>query len=503
MAYPDNNTAVLSPVAPPSTPQQYSGGPDAMKESVKPAVPGVSSSVAQVTLEYPETFKSIVNNVNNASSPQARVALSDAVAKHNTETQEYRPNQKTQWDKVIVNVLGRNYNEALKWFNGGGVVEKEARDLNNEVFFREENDFGYTGRIKNREGKFLTPDQIKNLDQKGGIFTDTDKKALQTAPWVNGKNNQLLAEQGLRSQFQLATNDAYNAARLAGGANENIDQQLQLTTKLKPVLNYISTLPSERRQKILGVVNRLNQLTGSSGKTAETAMNVNASGQAVAGQTAGVSGGFGMQGAGEGGVPPPGSKLSAGGSMGASTSAGTQAGVSGREANIATSSQANMLQEQQTLQAALMQELQGVIKSPAEFQDFIRLQSLNAANDIAYKNIPEHVKPPTWNTVPDTDPYTGGADAMIANRVSQQRNNALMAAWSKELYTAQREQAKTGKSFDVDSLAQNFQQSDIFKAINNTFEHKMRSNIEGRVIRPPKGSLMVNNRNQIGLSPGD
>lgn len=503
MANPDDNTAVLSPVAPPSTPQQYSGGPDAMKESVKPAVPGVSSSVAQVTLEYPDTFKAIVNNVSNASNPQARVALADAVAKHNTETQEYRPNQKTQWDKVIVNVLGRNYNEALKWFNGGGVVEKEARDLNNEVYFREENDFGFTGRIKNREGKFLTPDQIKKLDEQGGIFTDTDKKVLQTAPWVNGKNNAILAAQGTLSKFQLATNDAYNAARLAGGANENIDQQLQLTTKLKPVLNYISTLPSERRQKILGVVNRLNQVTGSIGRTSEAGLNVNASGQAVAGQTAGVSGGLGMQGAGDGGVPPPGSKLSAGGNLGASTSAANQGGVSAREANVATSSQANMLQEQQTLQAALMQELQGVIKNPQEFQDFMRLQSLNTANDIAYKNIPEHVKPPTWNTVPDTDPYTGGADAMIANRVSQQRNNALMAAWSRELSAAQRVQAKTGKSFDLDSLAQNFQQSDIFKAINNTFEHKMRSHVEGRVIRPPKGSLMVNNRNQIGLSPGD
>jgi len=503
MAYPDDNTAVLSPVAPPSTPQQYSGGPDAMKESVKPAVPGVSSSVAQVTLEYPETFKAIVNNVNNASNPQARVALADAVAKHNTETQEYRPNQKTQWDKVIVNVLGRNYNEALKWFNGGGLVEKEARDLNNEVYFREENDFGYTGRIKNREGKFLTPGQIKSLDERGGIFTDTDVKAIKTLPWVNGKNNSILAQQGQNNQYALAWNDAFNAAKSAGGANENIDEQLKLATKLKPVINYISTLPSERRQKILGAVSRLNQLSATSGKTAETGMNVNASGQAVAGQTAGVSGGLGMQGAGEGGVPPPGSKLSAGGSLGASTSASTQAGVSGREANVATSSQANMLQEQQDLRTALVQELQGVIKSPAEFQDFIRLQSLNAANDIAYKNIPEHVKPPTWNTVPDTDPFLGGADAMIANRVSQQRNNALMAAWSKELYAAQRERIKTGKSVDIDTLAQNFQQSDIFKAINNTFEHKMRSNIEGRVIRPPKGSLMVNNRNQIGLSPGD
>ena len=131
------------------------------------------------------------------------------------------------------------------------------------------------------------------------------------------------------------------------------------------------------------------------------------------------------------------------------------------------------------------------------------MNALNSANDIAYKNIPENVKPPTWNTVPDTDPYMGGAEAMIANRVNQQRNNALLAAWSKELLASQREMAKTGKTFDQGQLADNFQKSEIFQAINNTFQHKMKSQLEGRSILPPKGSLMVNGRNQIVLSPGD
>ena len=97
----------------------------------------------------------------------------------------------------------------------------------------------------------------------------------------------------------------------------------------------------------------------------------------------------------------------------------------------------------------------------------------------------------------------GGAEAMIANRVNQQRNNALLAAWSKELLASQREMAKTGKTFDQGQLADNFQKSEIFQAINNTFQHKMKSQLEGRSILPPKGSLMVNGRNQIVLSPGD
>jgi hypothetical protein len=340
------------------------------------------------------------------------------------------------------------------------------------------------------------------LQDRGGIFTDTDTKSLQTLPWINGKTNATLANNGLTSQLQLATNDAYNAARTAGGANLNIDEQLSLATRLKPVLNHISSLPEEQRKRLLGYVSRLNQIGSSLGSQQERGLNVNAGGQQTVGSTIGGNVGTGVAG-GEGGVGPTGSKIGASGNMGASTSASTQAGASGRESTSGSASRNEMLQEQQNLERAIFQELQGVIKNPAEFQSFVRLNALNSANDVAYKNIPEHVKPPTWNTVPDTDPYTGGAESMIANRVNQQRNNALMAAWSKELLASQREMAKTGKTVDLGQLADNFQKSEIFQAINNTFQHKMRSQLEGRSVLPPKGSLMVNGRNQIVLSPGD
>ena len=205
------------------------------------------------------------------------------------------------------------------------------------------------------EGKFLSPEQIKKLDARGGIFTDTDKKALATSPWVNGKYNQELANRGLTSQFQLATNDAYNATRTAAGANQNIDEQLGLTTKLKPVINHISALPKENRQKLLGYVNRLNQITGSSGSQSEKGLNVNMSGQQTTGATAGAN--IGVGGTGEGGVPPVSGKVGGNASIGANTSATTMGGASGREGTVATTSAGSMLQEQQTLQAAIMQEI--------------------------------------------------------------------------------------------------------------------------------------------------
>jgi hypothetical protein len=495
---------MAEPIAPTqdkqAIPPSVGGG---MVETITPADPNSSNPVAKVELNYPPRFKEIVADVPNASTPDARMRIASNVAAHEQETQQYRPNQSTQWDKVLVNVLSRNYNEALKYYNGGAVKEKEARDINNNLFYKEENELGVTGRIKEGlTGRVLTPKEVASLQDRGGIFTDTDTKSLQTLPWINGKTNSILANNGLTSQLQIATNDAYNSARTAGSANLNIDEQLNLASRLKPVLNHISTLPEEQRKRLLGYVSRLNQLGTSTGTQQERGLNVNAGGQQTVGANISGNAALGATGA-EGGVPPAGAKGGLGGSMGANTSASTQAGASGRESTSGSASRNEMLQEQQNLERAIYQELQGVIKTPAEFQSFIRLNALNSANDIAYKNIPENVKPPTWNTVPDTDPYMGGAEAMIANRVNQQRNNALLAAWSKELLASQREMAKTGKTFDQGQLADNFQKSEIFQAINNTFQHKMKSQLEGRSILPPKGSLMVNGRNQIVLSPGD
>jgi hypothetical protein len=422
--------------------------------------------------------------------------LIDDVTSHDVETRDYNRNQQPQWGKVLVNLLSRNYNEALKWYNGGGEKDVEARDMNGNVYYKQENERGVTGKVFDGSGKLLTPTQLKELEQRGGIFTSGDEKNLKTLPWVNGKYNAELANKGLTSQLQLATNDAYNAARTAGGANKNIDEQLKLTGDLKGVLNHISTLPTDRRKTLFGYISRLNQIANSTRSGTENRFDINAGTSQTAGNTAGVN----VGGASAGEAPPTTGKV--GGALGASASATGQQGASGGLAATTGAAASSMLQEQQNLQTAIMQELQGVIK-PEQFSGFMRLQALNSANEDAYKNIPAHVKPPTWSDPAATDPYAGGAEAMISNRVTQQRNNALMAAWSKELYKAQREMAKTGKQIDTDKLAEDFQKSQVFEAINNTYKYKLQSNLEGRQVMPPKGTLMVNNRNEIGRSPGE
>lgn len=477
------------------TPVEQAAVPPTMVEKVTPPTGGSSTPVANVTVDYPPRFQQMVRDVATANNPESRVRLADAVVEQNKETEVYRPNQKPQWDKVLVNILSRNYNEALKWYNGGGVKEVEGRDINNNIYYKEENELGFTGRYKDRDGKLLTRAQIDALNKSGGVFTNDDEKALKTLPWVNGKFNAELANKGLTAPVPVAMNSAYNAARVAGASNHNIDEQLQLANGMRGVLDHISKLPPERRQKLLGYVSRLNQIGTSQNAQSEKRLNVNTGASETAGKSANLSLGGAGGGGGEGVAPPTTGKVGVG--LGASTSGTNQTGASGGASNTAGTSSNTTLQEQQTLQAAIQQELQGVIKDPMQFQQFMRLQALNASNYAAYNSIPVDALPPTWNLIPENDLYSGGADRMIANLVAQQRNNAVLAGWSKNLYQATREMAKSGKTVDLDAVSNEFQNSELFKAINNTYRYKMDSHLKGQLVRPPKGTKMVNGRNEI------
>ena len=503
---------MADPIAPPGMAEDVVVADNRPTASVETVVPGKGARpVANVILDYPPRFTEIVKDIGQVqSSPEARTRIADNVAAHDAESKEYRPNQKTQWDKVLVNVLTRNYNEALKWYNGGAVKEEEAQDALGNLYWKERNEISFTGRIKDSKGNLLTPKQMEELYKRGGVMTDSDKKAVQTAGWATAQNISKLAAEGLASVPRLAQADAYQAARTAGSANNNIDEQLNLSHNLSSVLDHMATLPEDKRKRILGYVNRLNQINKSQGTTSEKGISGTAGGQQTQGNTAGLQGSVGMGkpgGAGAegpvGAVVPPGMGVSAGGNIGGSASGTSYGSATGRAQNTAQSNQAALNQETQDLQTAIMEELQGAIKSPQQFTDFMRLQSLNAANDESYAQIPNHVKPPTWVDVSATDPYLGGSKAMQMNRINQQRNNALMAAWSKEIYRAQQKAADTGKSINMEELSDNFQRSQIFEAINNTYAAKMKTYETGVKVVPPKGSLMVNKRNEIGRSPGE
>jgi hypothetical protein len=287
-----------------------------------------------------------------------------------------------------------------------------------------------------------------------------------------------LANNALITPLTRATNDAYNAASLAGAANKNADEQidiLQVNPGVRKILDHISTLPSDKRQRILGLVNQYKTNAANTGATTEkrggATGNVQNTGTNATNIGGGASGGFG--GTGVDGAAVPGANASLKGGISASDTSMVQGGVSAGQANTATSSVGNTVQEQQNVRTLIERELQGVISNPKDFDYYMRIQALDAQNKAASAAIPTHIMPPGYTNVTESDLQLGGTKAIVANRVEQLKNNALMAAWSNELYKATREAAKNGTLADMDAVAKQFQESDMFKAINNTYGHRM------------------------------
>ena len=482
-------------------------------ETIAPIPPNAGENyVANVTTtpsrevafqDLPERAQSISTGMKKVASSQAspedRLKFAQEVDTHTKESSTYNPNQKPQWGKMFVAAISDNWNDVYKYYNGGATKEEEAKDINGNTYWKETNEIGYTGVLKDAHGRSLSGKQKEDLVSRGGVYTKSDETALKSLPWVNGKYNSELINKGLTSQLDVTTNAAYNAARTAGSSNHNIDEQIYLAKKNRNVLDYFSKLSSDDRARVLGNINRYNTINTNKSNETNKAVGANASDLKTLSNTANANIGIGGAGQeGGAGVPPPGTKGSLGVGMGASGVGQTNVGANAREANASSASSGQTLQEQQNLQSAIMQVMQGVIKTPQEFQDFARLQALNSANEENAGKVPDFVKPAGYVDLTKTDVYTGGADALLMNRVQQQRNNALMAAWSAQLYKAAKDTIGTGKVVDRDTLSKEFAASPLYQAINNTYEDKLHVHLKGQG-KHPKGTLMVNESNQLVL----
>ena len=427
--------------------------------------------------DMPPRAQQIIAGVASAD-PKQKLEAVKLMNQQDTETAEYHPNLQPQWGKMFISALQGNYSDAYKYYNGGAQREEEARDVNNNRYYKQFNELGATGVVKDTKGNVLNPNQMKELDAKGGIISDSDLKVLQTAPWVNGRTNSTLANNALITPLTRATNDAYNAATLAGSANKNADEQieiLQTNPGVQKILDHISTLPAERRQKILGLVNQYKTNSANTGTTTEKRGGATGGTQNTGTNTSNIGGSAsgGVGGQTVDGAVAPGAQVGGKAGISASDTSMVQGGVSVGQGVGTSASNANTLQEQQNVRTLIERELQGVISNSKDFDSYLRIQALDAQNKAASSAVPTHVMPPGYTNVTESDLQLGGTKAVIANRVEQLKNNALMAAWSNELYKATREAAKTGALIDMDSVSNQFQQSDMFKAINNTYAHRM------------------------------
>lgn len=489
---------VKEPIAPPQ--DQPVAGVEPIVSVTPPKEP-TARPVSTVNISYPQEFKQLVVDMQNTADPQARVRVADTIEKVTKQTEGYRPNMRPQWDKVAVSILTGRLGDALKFYNGGAVIEEEARDINNNLYYKVNNELGWAGVYKDANGRVLSPQEMKELSNRGGVFTSTDRKALETTTWSTLKNTQELVNQGLTTQLAQSAALAYATAKDAGASSQNVQEQLELASRVKGVLNHIGTLDPQRRQKLLGYINRFNNLSNSlSGETAKggTVGSLDSTGQ-TRGFSAGGSLNAGRNQEGMG-LAPPG--YGGAGNVGMSTTnqALNQAQVTENERNVNQRSRSDALQEQQNLQSMIMQELQGVIKSPQEFYDLTRLQALDLKNKASYANIPAAAKAPGFAEISEDDPVLSGFDNTIANRVTQLRNNALMAAWTETLYDATRKAAKSGnilEAGDLNTLTKKFKESDMFKAINNTYRGMLQNKLTDQMPQFQPGELLVDKNNNI------
>lgn len=484
----------LTPIAPPV---------EIKREVVAPvnaggAMPVVQAGPAEAESKPPKEVFELAAAVAPGAGDVERNRAAQII-KQSSEQKTTKINSDPIWEGVVISLLRGNLNDAWKFYNGGPERKEEMVDAaGNQVGFKVYNARGATNTYFDREGKPMNEKQVQELAARGGAITDSDKKAIQTGGWSAAGENTRLARLGLNAPIFAAQSNAFEAARTAGSANRNIEEQISIGKNIRGILDHIGTLKPEDRQRIFGYFSRLNAL--GSGKQTGTEQRVGAQTGTMNQATRGVSGtlGTGVAGGAEGqGIAPAGGKFSAGVSGSAGTLGQVTAGGTAGEAVTGNVSSSQNLQEQQNIETAIMRELQGVITDRKQFEALNRYFALDAANQEVYKNVPKSALPPGYVAVPEIDPRVSGFESAVSNRVAQMRNNALIAAWTNELYKAQRKIAESGESLDMGKLTEQFQKSDIFKAINNTYGARLQYELTGKMPEIAKGTLRVDKSNRI------
>lgn len=472
--------------------------------SVQPAIginPNASTEAsAPVATNFDPKFAQIVND-SHVSTPEARANLAKNISTQIEETKDFHPNAQIQPGKMFISLLQGKVGEAYKWFNGGGVRQDEARDMHGNLYYKEANERGFNGRILDRKGNVLSEKQMEELEANGGVFTDTDQKALKTLPWVNGQSNAKLINDGLANKFGVIVNNAYNSARISSTANKNITEQISLVQKNPKIYNRIAELPSAQRAELFGLTQQYltNGATQGAGNEKKASVNTGTNNSNT--NNANVGGNLGVPGGkdanGQAVLPP---KMGVEAGAGSSNTAGNTGNVNVGEVNSANNSSSNTAQVQANQRALIERRIQEIIGGPEAFKDYIRVQALNAENEANMKNIPLDALPPGATDLAKIDPSLIGPEKMIATLIAQQRNNALLAARNEQLFAAARKASSSGKlaDMDINLLDKQFTNSEIYKAIDNTYNHRAAKALNFNY-QPTmeEGHVMVDDHNNI------
>lgn len=411
--------------------------------------------VADVTLDYDPNFKKLLAAVNDPT-PESKLKVVDQVNKRINEGQKEHFNERFDPGAFFVAFLRGRVDDMYTAYNGGRKYAEVGSDVLDNRYAVIKNQRGFAGRVENAENRELTPEELKKVNTElGGILTASDRSALQSANWQTAQEAIKAVRNGDTSELNATRAAAFAAANEGKSQNPLIGEEIYLAGKLKPVLGYISTLDPKQRQLLLGYAQRYQNASAGLQKAGEK------SGSTSLGNQQQIGGGFGPVGGqpGPNGAVPPSANVNA--SLG-----GTQ-GTRQEERNSENQNRDRSIQEMQDTQRAIMMQLQGVIKTPEQFQDFMKLTALNQSNNQALGKVPPDVIPDGFRQVAPVDLFMSGADNIIEQRYAQQTNNALMAAYYADLYKAQRDGLKTGKTIAPEEVRKNFGNSEIAKALLN------------------------------------
>jgi hypothetical protein len=451
---------------------------------VPPAAGQQRGGVASVTLDYDPNFKHIAQNIS-APTPEGNKKAADIVQTRIKESESEDPNKQMQLGKMMISLLQGRLGDAYKWYNGGGVTYDEGRDVSGNPVWVGRTERGKTTEFLDWETKKpLSREERQAIIKRGGVTTENDLRAERSANWQIAQSTMQRAAQGFESELNAARATARAAANEGNASNQNIDQEIDLAIGLKGVLGRISEMDPKKRAELLGYANRYNTNSASARASSEKTGGATASGQQQLG--GGISGA----------AAPVAGAAGTSGQAGVNYSAGQAQGVRLGETNADASARENTLQTQQGLQEAIMKELQGAIRTPEEFNGFMRLVALNQINNASNQDIPASAQPPGWRKPAPADLFTGGLDSLLENRYTQQANNALIAAYNNELYKAQREAATTGKVSSTEDVINRMKNSEMVQGVLNYAKDKIHATT-GRGGPVEKGALIYRKSGKI------
>lgn len=450
----------------------------------------------------------VLDTAMSTDSPDARLAASDLINKKIENDKEGHVNTNTQWAPLIFSLLGRDYKGALTAWNGGLTRSVDAYGPDNTRYIQEYNARGRTGRVFDANGNELKPDQVKKIDELGGLISKEDITASATGEFQSSRQGVLSAAEAARAPALAAYKKAQEVGLSSAGIANLYNEQAKIAQKAG-WMDAVAKLPAEQRAKLFQYVSQQNQ--ASQGTTTEAGKTTSQTAGTSTGKTqnqgADVSGGLGAKGV----VPPEGSgtggktgvapNISGGVSGSEGSSSGTQASATGTGRTSAGTSANTSLQQQQTFQSAVNSILQNAIKTPQEFSDLQRFVSLQDQIRSAQEKRGVENLAPGASAVPDLDPALSGRQNTAVASYQGMKNEALLSAWNH--FLAGKVHSARGKPVDLSEASNEFMSTSVARGINNRYDQAMNTIRTGQEYKPQKGDIMADNKNKPKIWTGE